>query len=275
MFRAAEVRPSPFLRELAIPCGKCIGCRLRQRLDWSIRASLEGQFHDEKCFVTLTYSDSYLPSTLQPKQFQDWLKRLRKAVGVKIRFFGCGEYGDISGRPHYHAILYGTSLTPRAFWSRSDSGIDQFLNPTLSVSWPFGIATVADFSDDYCSYVAGYVCKKMSGPRADPNREEPFVRASRRPGLGADWFNSFHSDCVVDNPAADDLIRDGLVYHGKAYPIPKFFERKLHLIDAQLYDIMKAKRASQPHDEVDLTDIMRHSSFQEYETHKHYKKGIL
>ena len=33
------------------------------------------------------------------------MKRLRKKYGSKIRFFQCGEYGELYGRPHYHACL--------------------------------------------------------------------------------------------------------------------------------------------------------------------------
>ena len=34
-------------------------------------------------------------------------KRLRDRVGYgRFRFYACGEYGETTNRPHYHAILF-------------------------------------------------------------------------------------------------------------------------------------------------------------------------
>ena len=78
---------------------------------------LEATQHAESTFVTLTYSEQSLPKlplvggllpTLQRKDVVGFLKRLRTNVSpVKFRFFGCGEYGEQTERPHYHLLLFG------------------------------------------------------------------------------------------------------------------------------------------------------------------------
>ena len=64
-------------------------------------------------FLTLTYNDDNLPSDvgLHKDDLQRFFKRLRKALDTKkIRYFACGEYGDTTSRPHYHAIVFGLGL---------------------------------------------------------------------------------------------------------------------------------------------------------------------
>jgi len=42
---------------LALPCGRCIGCRLERARQWSVRVMHEASLYEENCFVTLTYSE--------------------------------------------------------------------------------------------------------------------------------------------------------------------------------------------------------------------------
>ena len=52
----------------ALPCGKCIGCRLDYSKEWAVRCSLELMDHDpsECYFVTLTYDDQHVPHHYYP-----------------------------------------------------------------------------------------------------------------------------------------------------------------------------------------------------------------
>src|SRR5215510_1697934 len=88
----------------AYACGRCESCLSSRRRTWAGRLILESYAHQSSIFVTLTYSDDR--HSLSVKDCQLWLKRVRKRVG-KIRVFYCGEYGDATQRPHYHAILFG------------------------------------------------------------------------------------------------------------------------------------------------------------------------
>ena len=51
----------PDVKYIPIPCGRCIGCRLKYSRDWADRCMLEAQYHEHNVFLTLTYDDSHLP----------------------------------------------------------------------------------------------------------------------------------------------------------------------------------------------------------------------
>jgi len=77
------------------PCGSCIECRIQDASDKTVRMVHESKSHNANCFVTLTYSDKYLPEdgSLNHRHFQLFMKRLRKISPFKFKFYMCGEYG--------------------------------------------------------------------------------------------------------------------------------------------------------------------------------------
>lgn len=162
-------------------------CRLATRRLWVTRQRLEATSHGDNCFVTLTYKDSKLPDglSLQPGDLRDFLKRLRDRIApVRVRFFGVGEYGDQSERPHYHLTIFGISgLTDRVGSRFRHWGFAE----EIQRSWELGQTFTAPFSDLTARYVAGYTTKKMTG-KDDyrlMGRHPEFARMSNRPGLGA------------------------------------------------------------------------------------------
>lgn len=105
------------------PCGKCPECYSRRISGWSFRLVKEGQTSESALFVTLTYDTQFVPISkngfmnLDKSDVQKYFKRLRKRhekryrsipkeARSKIKYYTCGEYGDSSMRPHYHAIIY-------------------------------------------------------------------------------------------------------------------------------------------------------------------------
>ncbi len=100
--------------ELQLPCGQCIGCRLERSRQWAVRCMHEASLYSFNSFVTLSYSPECLPSldSLCVRDFQLFMKRLRKQFS-KVRFFHCGEYGDDTRRPHYHALLFNLHFDDR------------------------------------------------------------------------------------------------------------------------------------------------------------------
>lgn len=128
---------------------------------------LESLDFQDVAFVTLTYDELNVPLdySLKPAHLTNWLKRFRKSLSYKIRYFACGEYGDKFGRPHYHAIIYG--LKP-ADYVKVDS------------TWRLGNVVVGKALDSSFRYVAGYVVKKVGF--TSQQRQPPFIRCSK--GLG-------------------------------------------------------------------------------------------
>lgn len=165
---------SPFLKgDMAFGCGQCMHCRVNARRLWSHRLQLESTQHAESSFVTLTYADEHLPEggTLDPRAVTLFLKRLRKAIGT-FRYYAVGEYGDRTERPHYHLFLFGVPLS---------------FAPQVQVAWPFGNIHVGTVTPDSCTYIAGYVTKKLTD-RLDERlrgRFPEFARMSLKPGIGA------------------------------------------------------------------------------------------
>lgn len=98
-------------QEMVVPCGKCGFCAATRRSDWAIRIAYERKLHMSSKFVTLTYADPHLkwahghPQLHRP-HVQLFLKRVRKA-GYQLRYYGVGEYGSKTFRPHYHLIIFG------------------------------------------------------------------------------------------------------------------------------------------------------------------------
>jgi len=186
-----------------------------------VRCMHEAKCHEESSFVTLTYDDGHLPSdgSLDRKAFRLFMDRLRKHVGyAKVRYFHCGEYGERSGRPHYHAILFG-------YWPsdarRLASGKDYPLWSSVELGelWPLGHAVVGQVTFESAAYVARYVVKKITGDAAKAHyqgREPEYATMSRRPGIGKLWLEQFGDDVYP----ADEVIA-----RGHASRPPRFYDK--------------------------------------------------
>lgn len=196
---------------LLLPCGKCYSCAIDYSRKWASRIMLEAKNHSHNCFITLTYNESCCPERLSKRDVQLFIKRLRKEVGVPIRYFLVGERGDESNRPHYHAIIFGYDFPDKVELKRSGSGMIIFRSPLLEKLWTFGISSIGTVSPESSQYVSKYsLKKKVSGEDNDE-----FVLMSRRPGIGVQGY---------DDPSVD--WNSWKVYlQGKKFSIPRYFEK--------------------------------------------------
>lgn len=204
-------------RPVQLPCGKCIGCRADQSLMWSIRAYHEAQLHNQNCFITLTYSDEYFPhdGKIDKRELQLFFKRLRKAIApTKLRYIACGEYGDTTKRPHYHALIFGLDFRDLRSQKVTDSS---YTHPVLTECWGKGICQIDPVTLGSIMYVCGYVNKKLSD-------EDTFSLMSRRPGIGKLWLDKY----------LPELKKVGsVIMEGREFPIPaRYMDWEEHELEA-------------------------------------------
>lgn len=224
-----------------LPCGRCIGCRLERSRQWAMRCVQEASLYRQNSFITLTYDEDHVPEdySLRKRDWQLFMKRLRKAFpGKKIRFFACGEYGENTFRPHYHAILFNHQFDDRVVVTKeTDSGIvNVWQSPTLNKIWAQGYTSAGDMTFESAAYVARYCLKKINGAEAEAHyfgREPEFSLMSRMPGIGADWLRKYRKD-VYPN--------DVCFARGKPCKPPKFYDDQLKKIDEALYKFIKGER---------------------------------
>lgn len=228
-----------------IPCGQCMGCRIDRSLDWSIRCANEIQMHERACFVTLTYAPDYLPSdgNLVKADLQKFFKRLRKALApLKIRYYACGEYGDKTERPHYHALIFGYDFPDKEFFFQSGQN-KVYRSAMLERLWPMGISSIGEANFSTACYIAKYVTKKRLGKGAlgyyvdeetgEVLKEPEFTMMSLKPAIGHTWLEKYLDDVFPS---------DELIHQGRKYRVPRHYTTLLERWKPELYEKVKNAR---------------------------------
>lgn len=245
-------------------CGVCLECRIRKTREWSIRCYHEAQLHSDNSWVTLTYRDN--PITLRRGDVTLFFKNLRNA-GYRFRYFGAGEYGSETLRPHYHICLFGLRFADQYPW-RVHKGITYYRSPALEKAWPHGNAEVGAFAPETARYVAGYTYKKINGRAADEADEETGLRpydrllpsgeifevakemlfVSLKPGIAAEW--------IAQN-WRDVYRHDKVVMNGKEYLPPVYYDKQLKLYKPEVYEKIKNARLEAAINAPELSDERR------------------
>lgn len=234
---------------IQLPCGQCIGCRLERSRQWAVRCVHEASLHDDNCFATLTFNDAHLPDngSVSVRDLQLFMKRLRRRFGRGIRFFGCGEYGEINARPHYHVCLFNHDFKDKKLW-KIKNDYPLFTSASLQELWPWGFSSLGALTFQSAAYTARYVMKKMTGEPAEAHyhwhdpvtgevrpRSPEFVTMSRRPGLGLGWLDKYGDD--LKGGSGDFVVMNG----AKMRP-PRYYDEQFEVTDPSHYKASKRSR---------------------------------
>jgi len=240
-------------RKIELPCGQCLGCRLEHAKEWALRCIHEASLYDNglnNCFITLTYADENLPpfGNLRKIDFQKFIRSLRKKTKQKIRYFMCGEYGEKTYRPHYHALLFGFRFSDQKLVNIR-KGNRVYTSQFLDETWKHGACEISAVTFKSAGYVARYIVKKQQGDPdelfkryviIDPEtgemsaRHNEYILMSLKPGIGERWYAKFKMDLFPHDYA---VLPDG-----RQTAVPSYYRRLLEREDPELYEQLKALR---------------------------------
>jgi hypothetical protein len=197
----------------------------------------EARYHEHNSFITLTYADENLPADggLALPDLQGFFKRLRARAdyssGAKLRFFACGEYGENTLRPHYHALVFGYDFDDKRRIAVTSKGYPRYESELLSEIWGKGHTELGSVTHQSAGYVARYTMKKINGDLAKEYYLRPhpvtgqlhqvrpeFGTMSKKPGIGSRYVEDFKSDFYPS---------DFIIVDGQRTPVPKFYLSKL------------------------------------------------
>lgn len=258
---------------MRVPCSQCSGCRLEYSRQWAIRCMHEASLYEDNAFITLTYNDKFLPDfgSLNYTHWTNFMKRLRfkfasgifvnvgdsriEYVSDRIRFYMGPEYGEKSGRPHYHALLFNCDFPDKELFNIRN-GHRLYTSNILDSLWTcptsgesYGFASVGNVTFESAAYVARYMMKKVKGDDLlmryfskvidfSTGEIHPIAgeraRMSRRPGIAKDWFDLYFN--------SDVLPGDFCILNGKKVRPPKYYDVLYERIDPVNFEDIKMQR---------------------------------
>lgn len=266
-----------YRRVQAVPCGQCIECRLTYAMDRATLCMLEKKYYpEEQCwFLTMTYDDLHIQTgqtvdtetgqifegiTLKKEDIQNFWKRVRnhykKKMNKPLKYIDCGEYGSKTGRPHYHAIVFGLPLEMDQlhFYKNNDMGDRMFNHDQLSAIWKKGHVIVARVTIESCQYVARYNLKKTlenidNWWYGAQGKLKEFTTCSRKIGyqyFEEHWKEIYETDTVP------------VTKNGKLLKPPRIYDRLLQEKDPKLAEQIKRKRERAAEDQI--LELEKHSN---------------
>lgn len=261
--------PNKETTEIAIPCGKCIGCRMDYSKEWQVRIVKEAEQWKDNVFLTLTYNNENLPTKdvinaktgeittghpLRPEDFRDFIKRLRKEYDRKfehtgIRYYACGEYGSKGMRPHYHAALFNIDVTAFNDVKKigvSGAGYPIFTSERIEKIWGKGFITIGELTAESAAYIARYMLKKQKGPEKEWYYESQglvpeMTRSSTHNGIAHDY--------IIEN--AEKLAGSDALYVPRRnkkplkHKVPEYGMRILEKEAPEMYERIREMREEQ------------------------------
>lgn len=230
---------------IQVPCGSCDECLKQRSREWSLRILLEAEKWKKNYFVTFTYDDDKLPKNYMldktmiasiNKKLKVKLNRLGRASD--FRFYGVGEYGSESARPHYHVIYFNLDINydDLEFYKTNENGDLLYNCKILDDVWKKGFVVVGRVTLESACYVARYCDKKKRLNKLEKEHLEAkgivpeFNAMSRRPGIAATYYDKFKNNFI------NEVYQ--LQHRDNKFSIPKYFLDKIKKEFEEEQDLM-------------------------------------
>lgn len=259
-------------RTLAFPCGKCYPCLARRVSGWSFRLVKEAERSSSSFFVTYTYDSEHVHltakkfMTLDKRDHQLLMKKMRKLHDEKLKYFSAGEYGGRYNRPHIHSILYNADLSTligKKLAGQVNLGVIPLdgEKPFTCDLWPHGHITIGQVTEASIGYTLKYMMKPTRIPvHKNDDRLPEFQLISK--GLGENYLTDnikqWHYNDLLDRMYCN-------IPGGKKIAMPRYYKNKLYTavqreqIGQHLADTMEKK---------DLLPMEEINRFEYYEQKK-------
>lgn len=203
-----------------VPCGQCPECLKRRVSHWVHRLEQEAKLHEKHYFLTLTYENNTVPISrngflsLSRPDLSGFFKRLRKNTGGHLRYYGAGEYGTRTKRPHYHVILFSDKAVTeeairRAWWH-------------TGLHCPLGNVFFGTVRAESIRYTVGYITTGRWQPgHANDDRQPQFAAQSK--SLGRNYLSPAVRKRIVEQPERPYILAPG----GHKMSIPRYYTKKI------------------------------------------------
>lgn len=224
--------------------------------------------HTHNSFLTLTYNEEHLPKegNLLHDHFQLFIKRLREAALQEdehnptvlhrrhipngcheqraiVRYHMCGEYGPMTGRPHYHANLFGVNFADKTIYKKTPAGSQLYISKTLDKLWALGQCTIGHLTWQTAAYTARYNMKKAGEKNKNEiinpetgeviKRTPEYQKMSRNPGIGGNWIEKYITDVYP---------RGTVIVSASEVTAPRFYDERYKRLDENAYNELKLRR---------------------------------
>lgn len=176
---------------LPVPCGRCVECKKSLQVHWTGRCIAEMETCKNAYFLTLTMDDAHV-HPVNKRDVQLFMKRLRKYI--KCRYLFVGELGELSNRPHYHAIIFTDDQIDDLILCKRGT-YPLYRSPMIESIWSDGFSTIAPAMSGNIAYTIGYL--------ATSEKKTAFKMQSQ--GLGVRFFKDLKKKYILSQNNGREL----------------------------------------------------------------------
>lgn len=207
--------------------------------------------HDKNAFITLTYNDENLQTqSLCHRDYQLFIKRLRKNTKAEISYYMAGEYGTKNRRPHFHACIFGYDFPDKKYWKTTDTNSRLYTSDQLNELWQHqGFTSIGDVTLESAGYIARYILSKKTGKNAQQyyehineatgeitNLKPEYNRMSLKRPIGKTWIEKYEKDIYP---------RGVMILKNQKTKPTKYYDKQYKKKDREKYEQMKQEREIQ------------------------------